>query len=237
MWNNRNGSHRLLPVEGSELNCCFGFIEVSYLVAGRRLRSVFSLVERDSAEPRLFCKERNHKVSKPASSFYKDFQKHRQAQAATPESEFHCLSILIYWNSIDSAVEFVLHINITKAQRVQNSGYIQKLSPLGEAHSIVSSLQLWVLSQLGAHHGHLRIHVHEKPIFCVLQEEAREVQSVTDKSAEENEQRPQGGEAPRDEVTVLMKDQSKKRKKKLLLDVMNINTEISHSSVLKEPFL
>lgn len=54
---------------------------------------------------------------------------------------------------------------------VQNSGYIQELSPLGEAHSIVSSLQLWVLSQLTAHHGHLLIHIHEKAIFCVLRGE------------------------------------------------------------------
>lgn len=47
--------------------------------------------------------------------------------------------------------------------------YVQKLCPLGEAHSIVSSLQEGLLSQLAAHHGHLLIHVLEKSIFCVLQ--------------------------------------------------------------------
>lgn len=65
-------------------------------------------------------------------------------------------------------------IHRTKPLSIQNSGYIQKLCPLGEAHSIVSSLQLRVLSQLGAHHGHLLIDVHEKAIFRVLQEERRE---------------------------------------------------------------
>lgn len=53
---------------------------------------------------------------------------------------------------------------------IQNSGYIQKLCPLGEAHGIVSVLQLGVLGQLTAHLRHLRIHIHEKAIFCVLQE-------------------------------------------------------------------
>lgn len=62
----------------------------------------------------------------------------------------------------------------SKKTRVQNRSYIQKLRPLGEAHRIVSSLQLGVLSQLIAHHGHLLIHIWEKPIFCVLQEEKHE---------------------------------------------------------------
>lgn len=66
------------------------------------------------------------------------------------------------------------YILVTKAYSVQNSVHLQKLSPLGEAHSIVSSLQLWVQGQLAAHHGHLLIHVHEKPIFCVLRGERHE---------------------------------------------------------------
>lgn len=102
------------------------------------------------------------------------------------------------------------HINITTPLRVQNSGYIQKLCPLGEAHSIVSSLQLWVLSQLTAHHGHLLIHVHEKPIFCVLQEERHEKSEAWQTNLKKKTSTVHEGEALRDEVTVLLADQSKK---------------------------
>lgn len=56
-----------------------------------------------------------------------------------------------------------------RRNRETDSGYVQKLRPLGEAHGVVSSLQVRVLSQLAADHGHLLIHVLEKPVFCVLQ--------------------------------------------------------------------
>lgn len=91
---------------------------------------------------------------------------------------------------------------------IHNGGYIQKLCPLGEAHGIVSVLQLGVLGQLTAHRGHLRIHVHEKAIFCVLQEGRHEkCWAWRTNRREENEARPRGG-LWGDKVTVPMMDQS-----------------------------
>lgn len=91
---------------------------------------------------------------------------------------------------------------------IHNCGYIQKLCPLGEAHGIVSVLQLGVLGQLTAHQGHLRIHVHEKAIFCVLQEGRHEkCRAWRTNRREENEARPKGG-LWGDKVTVPMMDQS-----------------------------
>lgn len=97
------------------------------------------------------------------------------------------------------------HITITT---IQNSGYIQKLCPLGEAHSIVSVLQLGVLGQLTAHHGHLLIHVHEKPIFCVLQEARHEKSGAWRTNLKKKTSLIQQVGALGDEVTVPKTDQS-----------------------------
>lgn len=88
------------------------------------------------------------------------------------------------WNSVLQArtktkqieLSVFYHIDMKRTSG-PSSGHIQKLAPLGEAHGVISSLQLWVLSQLTAHQGHLVVHIHEKPVLHVLQGDKQKVQA------------------------------------------------------------
>lgn len=212
------------------------------LGADRRRRWGSSLVGRDSAEPQLFCGRRQQEKSTQASSFLSGdingttcsnrgrHLRTKHSSCSLRHDEWDLVSFTLQENQARSEAQNwsnFYYMHIIKPFSVQNSSYIQKLSPLGEAHGVISSLQLWVLGQLTADHGHLLIHIHEKAIFCVLQKEEDETfQSMTGRLTEGPQEK-----SWEDEVAVL-----RGIKADVCWFTINIKPEKRHSGVVNVPW-